>query len=253
MTRRAARRLAALTFAHAAIAGPIAAQAAPVADSSRGFVARHPALVIGASGGTAALILWPFDRTLLHEMRSPAPQESAFLQSSADLFNLLGGVGFVGASVTMLGAGYATRSPSLTQVGVRTSEAIVANALINGFFKGAFGRRRPFVNEQTPNVFGVGKGFNTPGRTSFPSGHTSSSFAFATAATVVLRQRSPRVARVAGPALFTAATLVAGARVYGARHWPSDVVAGATVGTLSGWLVTRHDVEVSATSVRWRF
>jgi undecaprenyl-diphosphatase len=130
---------------------------------------------------------------------------------------------------------------------------MVLNAIVNSTLKGLVGRQRPFVDETRPNVFAAGRGFTTPGRTSFPSGHASSSFAFVTAASAVLRERRPRIARVATPLLFTSATLVGAARVYGAHHWPSDIAAGATVGALSGLLVTRREVEIGVASVRWRF
>lgn len=224
---------------------------APVATSS--FVARHRAATIAISGTALTLAFLPIDRVVVQRLQRPDLQGSSALRSTADAFNFIGGPGFVIASAGMLGLGYATHNNTVTQIGIRASEAVVLNAVVNSLLKGGFGRQRPFVNDSTPNVFGFGKGFSTAGRTSFPSGHTSSSFAFATATAMVLVSRSPRSARYITPALFGAATLVGAARVYGAHHWPSDVAAGATVGALSGWLVTRHDVDVGPTSVRWRF
>lgn len=157
------------------------------------------------------------------------------------------------SSATLLGTGYIRHDATVTQLGIRTSEALVLNSIVTAVLKGAFGRQRPFVNEETPNVFAAGRGFGTPGRTSFPSGHASTSFAFATALTSALRVRNPKAARYVGPALYGTAALVGVSRVYGAHHWASDIAAGATIGTLSGWLVTRHDVEVGAGMVRWRF
>ena len=90
-----------------------------------------------------------------------------------------------------------------------------------------------------------------------PSGHTTASFAVATALARTMRVRTPGAARVMTPLLYTTASLVGVARVHSGRHWSSDVAAGAMVGTLSGLLVTRHDaahaIEVGASGVRWRF
>jgi membrane-associated phospholipid phosphatase len=43
------------------------------------------------------------------------------------------------------------------------------------------------------------------------------------------------------PLLYTGATLVGAARVYGSRHWPSDVIIGALVGTSAGIKVVRYN------------
>jgi membrane-associated phospholipid phosphatase len=227
--------------------------AATVATAPQGLLARHPAVSIGVAGTALTLVLFPVDRIVMQRVQRPDVQATLALRNAADAFNFIGGPGFVIAGAGMLGVGFASHENTVTQVGIRASEAIVLNAVVNGLLKGVFGRQRPFVNDSTPNVFGLGKGFTTAGRTSFPSGHTSSSFAFATATAMVLRARSPRSARYLTPALFATATLVGAARVYGAHHWPSDIAAGATVGALSGWLVTRHDVDIGPTSVRWRF
>lgn len=66
---------------------------------------------------------------------------------------------------------------------------------------------------------------------SFPSNHAANN----TAAAVVLRSTaSPPIALAAAVAAF----LVCYSRVYVGVHFPSDVLAGALVGALIGWLVT---------------
>jgi membrane-associated phospholipid phosphatase len=70
--------------------------------------------------------------------------------------------------------------------------------------------------------------FNMPESTSFPSGHSASAAAFATAVgDVIPTARIP---------LRAAASLVAFTRVYAGVHYPSDVVLGATAGALLGRL-----------------
>lgn len=70
-----------------------------------------------------------------------------------------------------------------------------------------------------------------PHDASFPSGHASSAFA----AAVVLGAYAPRL-RVA---LLVVATLVSISRVWLGVHYPSDVVAGAAVGSAIAWLAVR--------------
>ena len=73
-------------------------------------------------------------------------------------------------------------------------------------------------------------GVSMPESTSFPSGHSASAAAFATAVGDVLP--------AAALPLRAAAAVVAFSRVYTGVHYPSDVVVGATVGALLGRLTS---------------
>lgn len=84
-------------------------------------------------------------------------------------------------------------------------------------------------------------------RRSFPSGHTSAAFAGAVfIGEVHARLHPDRPSRhwVRGGGLALAA-LTGYARVRAGHHFPSDVLAGAAVGSLVGWLVPRlHEREM---------
>jgi undecaprenyl-diphosphatase len=67
-----------------------------------------------------------------------------------------------------------------------------------------------------------------PADYSFPSGHTLSSFA---AATILMRWN-----RQAGRLAFLLASLIAFSRLYLFVHFPSDVLGGAVLGVLTGYL-----------------
>jgi membrane-associated phospholipid phosphatase len=69
-----------------------------------------------------------------------------------------------------------------------------------------------------------GRQLRMPRSASFPSGHTAAAFAFATAVGHVL----PKTAKP----LRALAALVAYSRVHTGVHYPSDVVAGALLGTV---------------------
>ena len=68
---------------------------------------------------------------------------------------------------------------------------------------------------------------------SFPSGHTSASFA---TATVLQAHYGWKV----GVPIYGLAAYTAAERVMDEKHWASDVAFGAVVGVLSGRTVTRH-------------
>ncbi|HKW42104.1 MAG TPA: phosphatase PAP2 family protein [Gemmatimonadales bacterium] len=76
-------------------------------------------------------------------------------------------------------------------------------------------------------------------RRSFPSTHAAAAFSLATAYLVMARrERLPHRARNA-VLLFGGAAAVAALRVAAGQHFPTDVVAGATLGGGIGWLVAR--------------
>jgi undecaprenyl-diphosphatase len=86
---------------------------------------------------------------------------------------------------------------------------------------------RPRPNSPEPGWLG----------SAFPSSHATSYFAVAT----VYAVRYPRLA----PALGVAGAMVALSRVYLGQHWPSDVLAGAALGTGVGLLIVRFEKPIS--------
>ncbi|MDE3244336.1 MAG: phosphatase PAP2 family protein, partial [Nitrospirota bacterium] len=99
-------------------------------------------------------------------------------------------------------------------------------ALATQLLKHTIGRPRPRVSHEGEFQFepSLVSGFD-----SFPSGHASASFAVAT----VLTRHFPRF----GWFSYLGAALIACSRVWRGSHFPTDVVAGAIVGVLSGaWL-----------------
>jgi len=106
---------------------------------------------------------------------------------------------------------------------VGSSAAITLGATL--LMKAIFKRRRPFV--QNLKIVAV---YNA-GSTSFPSGHTSTSFAVATA----LSRAYPKWYVIA-PAYLWAGS-VGYSRMYLGVHYPSDVFGGALLGTTTSWLL----------------
>lgn len=106
---------------------------------------------------------------------------------------------------------------------VGSSAAITLGATL--LMKAIFKRRRPFV--QNLKIVAV---YNA-GSTSFPSGHTSTSFAVATA----LSRAYPKWYVIAPSYLWAGA--VGYSRMYLGVHYPSDVFGGAVLGTTTSWLL----------------
>lgn len=133
---------------------------------------------------------------------------------------------------TLYGLGHLIGEPRLTDGVLHTAEALATVGVVNGMIKLGIGRGRPDhvghdSDEFRPLSF-------ADGWQSFPSGHTVVAFALATAVSEEVENRW-----VGGLAYGTAA-LVGWSRIYDNRHWSSDVVAGAILGTV-----------VSRGTIRW--
>lgn len=187
----------------------------------------------------ATVAVMPLDASVAEAFRDPGPQGSGALRRGAAIFNGVGDPGVLVASLAMYGTGRATGRRQLTTVGAHATEAIVISGAATALVKLAAGRQRPNVETGDADDFALGGGFRA-GRTSFPSGHTTAAFAFASAVTADLRAMRPDVARVAGPLLYAGAATVGAARIYSDRHWASDVVLGAGIGTLVGRTLVAH-------------
>lgn len=115
--------------------------------------------------------------------------------------------------------------------------AVLARFIISEIIRWLWERPRPFA-ENSVNLL-----IQHPATASFPSGHAAFYFAIATVIFLYYKKIYPVTKRSfwcgVGLLFFLAAFLISFARVFGGIHWPSDILAGALVGILSGWLVVK--------------
>ena len=102
-----------------------------------------------------------------------------------------------------------------------TAAAAAAASVLNTLLKGMFDRPRPPLAD--PRVHPL---IPLPGDPSMPSGHAMTAFACAVVLCAYLTRGRW--------AIWTAAALVAASRVYLGVHYPSDVLVGAVVGSITG-------------------
>jgi len=129
--------------------------------------------------------------------------------------------------VALVGVGKLQGDPSLQRKGWRLALSGGITVSLTFALKYAIHRKRPF--ERLPDITPRSKA----GNPSFPSGHAAGAFCVATFLTLESREKM-----WAAP-LFLWAFIVAYGRIYQGVHYPSDVVAGALVGTAVSWGVHR--------------
>ncbi len=115
--------------------------------------------------------------------------------------------------------------------------ASVITALVTSTIKGVVGRARPNT--------GLGSGHFSPfqGDYSFPSGHATGAFTFASV--IAAHYDSPWVDATA----YGIASLVGVARIEQNAHWTSDVIAGGLIGGLIGHHLVEFNREVRARGI----
>lgn len=123
----------------------------------------------------------------------------------------------------MLTAGLATDNQQLVSIGTATGISFLTAFAVTEAVKYTVRRPRPYIT-YTDDLIPV----KTTIGYSFPSGHTSTTFAVATS----LSMSCPKWYVVAPSMLW--ATGVAFSRLYLGVHYPSDVLTGMAVGVLSG-------------------
>jgi len=187
----------------------------------------------------AAAALMPLDATFSEMMRDPGVQDPVPLRQAASFFNAAGSPGVLITSVGMYGVGQAIGHSRLATIGAHATQAVILSGAVTTLVKIGAGRQRPFVEQGDSDDFSPGRGYRE-GLTSFPSGHATAAFAFAAAVTEDLRESNPRLGRIVGPLLYLGAASVGAARIYDNRHWTSDVVVGAGIGTFVGRALVRH-------------
>jgi membrane-associated phospholipid phosphatase len=121
---------------------------------------------------------------------------------------------------------------------------LVGNGLVE-LLKGMTNRTRPFVYNGDPDIPNEAR-FDVKARRAFPSGHTSNAFASAVFFSSVYSKLHPESSAGrwiwAGSLTLAAATGLA--RYQGGKHYPTDIVAGAVLGSLVGWGVPRlHEID----------
>ncbi len=139
----------------------------------------------------------------------------------------------------------ALRKKNWEMVGLALLAALVSRFGVTELIRFFYNRPRPFevLSDAHQIVFRDGGG-------SFPSGHAAFSFAVA----AVVSRYYPKTSIL----FFLAALNLSVARVQAGLHWPTDILGGATIGIIVGFLVvsfsrwySKEKTGQPASATRW--
>jgi membrane-associated phospholipid phosphatase len=201
------------------------------------FTYRDALLAGGILLGTR--LVHPLDRHYAQRLQDSSTQANAKLQKLATVVRTTAAPGAYIIGGTMYAAGRLGKNARLADLGLHGTEALVIGEVVATTLKGVIGRARPYTTKD-PNDYHLLRGFGPKDEyKSFPSGHTVAAFAAGAAVTSEMAHWYPSSVWYVAPVMYGGAALVGVSRMYNNRHWASDVIFGAGIGTFAGLKVVR--------------
>jgi membrane-associated phospholipid phosphatase len=197
--------------------------------------------VLAGSVVVATLIARPFDDHYAQRLQDSSTQANRKLQGLATFVRTVAAPGSYYIGGTMYLAGRLSKNEKLADLGWHGTEALLVGEVTAVVLKGVVGRQRPYVRPRDSNSYGLFRGFGSEDRyRSFPSGHSTAAFAAAAAVSSETSRWWPETRWIIGPILYGGAALTGVSRMYNNRHWATDVLMGAGIGTFAGLKVVRY-------------
>jgi len=162
---------------------------------------------IAGAAGAGSLAVHPKDDEIAADIFAPTGGRHDFFRAGATIGD---GVEQGGFALGMYIIGRVSHSTRLTALGADLVDAQIVSGVITQTIKAAAQRTRP-----------------NGGNHSFPSGHTSATFATAS----VIQQH---YGWKAGAPLYALGAYVSVSRMVDNKHWASDVIFGTAIGIVSG-------------------
>src|SRR6185503_3305522 len=186
--------------------------------------------------------MFPLDRHLASVIRDEDLVTNKNLMRASSMFRFFGGSGpyLIGGSMYVVGR--VSKTKRLAELGLHGTEAVVVGQGVASTLKLILGRARPYTSSDTnAHSFGFLRGRRGTDFQSFPSGHSTTAFAAAAAVQAETTEWWPESKWIIGPIVYSGAALVGLSRIYDDKHWASDVVMGAAIGTFAGLKVVRFN------------
>jgi membrane-associated phospholipid phosphatase len=145
--------------------------------------------------------------------------------------------------LALYGIGKLAHAETMADIAFHTAESVAAASLTAQVIRGPLGRTRPqnadkpYDNQYEFHFF---QGFTHFEQRAFPSIHSSSGFAAASAIVAEVKHRDPGAVWYVGVPAYLLAMTPGLSRMYLGQHWASDVFSGAFLGTFYGWRIVNY-------------
>ncbi len=214
------------------------------ADSSRARVSlfTYQDAFLATGVVVAGLLAQPLDDHFATRLQDSSTQANRKLQRLSTFVRTTADPGSAIIGISMYAVGRLARNDRMAALGLHGSEALIIGEGVAVAIKGVFGRQRPHVQPRNSHSYQLFRGLSGDDKyRSFPSGHSVAAFAAAAAVTSETTNWWPSWRVPIGAAMYGGAALVGVSRMYDNRHWASDVIIGAGIGTFAGLKVVRFN------------
>ncbi len=183
----------------------------------------------------ATVAIAPLDTRIALRLQDSLVQENELMRKTAVVVETVTDPGAVIIGVGLYTFGRITKNARAADLGLHGTEALLIGSQLGNLLKGIIGRARPYLNVEEPHDYQTLRGFRKGSDyRSFPSGHTIAAFAAASAVTSETKRWWPKSVWIIAPVMYGGAAAVGWSRMFDNKHWASDVITGAAIGTFAG-------------------
>lgn len=184
-----------------------------------------------------------FDPAIAKYFQEPSRQQNRTMRTLAEGFTHLQETTLTIGGLVTYGIARLAKAPAVETTALHATESIVAASLTSQIIRGPLGRARP--KDATPTFedqyeFHWFNGFTHFQYRAFPSIHSSSGFAAATAVVAEVHRRSPGSTWYVAPLAYVIAAGPGYSRMYLGQHWASDIFMGAFIGAFYGQRIVHY-------------
>jgi membrane-associated phospholipid phosphatase len=219
----------------------LGAQAVDSATQKTFFIPKDGVIALGVLGASAGLSV--FDARIAHFFRDTSLLHVREGQKLDDFFTHINETTLTVGGLAVYGVSKLLHQQTVADVAFHMAESVAAASLTSQLIRGPLGRTRPKDADKPYDSqydFHFMHGFNHFEQRAFPSIHSSSGFAAASALVAEVKRRDPGAAWIVGVPAYALALTPGLSRMYLGQHWATDVFAGAFLGTFYGWRIVNY-------------
>jgi hypothetical protein len=215
------------------------------------FYTRHDAALAGGFlVGSAALSL--FDPKIEHFFQDTAWTHVRLGRKVDNIFTHINETTLTVGGLALYAIARLTGQHTVADVSFHVAESVAAASITSQLIRGPLGRTRPRDADKPYDDqydFHFMKGFSHFQQRAFPSIHSSSGFAAASALVAEVHERNPSATMLVAIPAYAMALTPGLSRMYLGQHWASDIFAGAFMGAFYGWRIVDYSHDHGTTPV----